>query len=151
MNDILIVDDERDIRELVSDILEDEGYASLTALPRDTALAFICHTGARSAQVAEEFMPIIHLVFPNLKTWLLGIHHGVSPQHLQAYLNEFTFRFNRRTSGSRGMLFYRLLPTVLGGRKLNYQGRNSLQIFPSAAHFSRRGAGQQAALFFFPG
>ncbi len=47
-------------------------------------------------QVAEEFMPIIHLVFSNLKTWLLGIHHGVSPQHLQAYLNEFTFRFNRR-------------------------------------------------------
>lgn len=46
--------------------------------------------------VAEEFMPIIHLVFSNLKTWLRGIHHGVSPQHLQAYLNEFTFRFNRR-------------------------------------------------------
>ena len=39
---------------------------------------------------------IIHLVFSNLKTWLRGIHHGVSPQHLQAYLNEFTFRFNRR-------------------------------------------------------
>ena len=47
-------------------------------------------------QVAEEFMPIVHLVFSNLKTWLRGIHHGVSPQHLQAYLNEFTFRFNRR-------------------------------------------------------
>ena len=47
-------------------------------------------------QVAQEFMPIIHLVFSNLKTWLRGIHHGVSPQHLQAYLNEFTFRFNRR-------------------------------------------------------
>ena len=39
---------------------------------------------------------IIHLVFANLKTWLIGIHHGVSHQHLQAYLNEFTFRFNRR-------------------------------------------------------
>lgn len=47
-------------------------------------------------QVSEEFLPIIHLVFSNLKTWLRGIHHGVSPQHLQAYLNEFTFRFNRR-------------------------------------------------------
>jgi hypothetical protein len=41
-------------------------------------------------------MPLIHLVFSNLKAWLLGIHHGVSPRHLQAYLNEFTFRFNRR-------------------------------------------------------
>ena len=47
-------------------------------------------------QLAEEFMPIVHLVFSNLKSWLRGIHHGVSPQHLQTYLNEFTFRFNRR-------------------------------------------------------
>ncbi len=38
----------------------------------------------------------IHRVFSLLKTWLLGTHHGVSPQHLQAYLNEYTFRFNRR-------------------------------------------------------
>jgi transposase-like protein len=44
----------------------------------------------------ELYLPIIHLVFSNLKTWLRGIHHGVSPKHLQAYLNEFTFRFNRR-------------------------------------------------------
>ena len=41
-------------------------------------------------------LPIVHLVFSNLKTWLRGTHHGVSPQHLQSYLNEFTFRFNRR-------------------------------------------------------
>ena len=47
-------------------------------------------------EVSEEFLPIVHLVFANLKTWLNGIHHGVSPQHLQAYLNEFTFRFNQR-------------------------------------------------------
>jgi hypothetical protein len=47
-------------------------------------------------EVTEEFLPIIHLVFANLKTWLVGIHHAVSAQHLQAYLNEFTFRFNRR-------------------------------------------------------
>jgi hypothetical protein len=37
-----------------------------------------------------------HIVISNLKSWLLGIHHGVSPKHLQAYLNEFVFRFNRR-------------------------------------------------------
>ena len=46
--------------------------------------------------MAEEYLPIVHLVFSNLKTWLNGTHHGVSHQHLQAYLNEFTFRFNRR-------------------------------------------------------
>lgn len=48
------------------------------------------------AKVAEEYLPIVHLIFSNLKSWLLGVHHGVSPQHLQTYLNEFTFRFNRR-------------------------------------------------------
>lgn len=45
---------------------------------------------------ADVWLPMIHIVFSNLKAWLTGIHHGVSPQHLQAYLNEFTFRFNRR-------------------------------------------------------
>jgi transposase-like protein len=46
--------------------------------------------------LVELWLPMIHLVFSNLKTWLRGTHHGVSPQHLQAYLNEFVFRFNRR-------------------------------------------------------
>jgi transposase-like protein len=41
-------------------------------------------------------LPMVHLVFSNLKTWLRGTHHGVSPKHLSSYLNEFTFRFNRR-------------------------------------------------------
>jgi transposase-like protein len=47
-------------------------------------------------KVAEDYLPIVHLVFSNLKTWLQGRHHGVSAKHLQPYLNEFTFRFNRR-------------------------------------------------------
>jgi transposase-like protein len=51
---------------------------------------------AGNPEVAEEYLPIVHLVFSNLKSWLNGCHHGVSEQHLQAYLNEFTFRFNRR-------------------------------------------------------
>lgn len=41
-------------------------------------------------------LPRIHRVFSNLKSWLIGTHHGVSKQHLPAYLNEFVFRFNRR-------------------------------------------------------
>ncbi len=46
---------------------------------------------------AEAHLPMIHLVFSNLKTWILGTHHGaIGPQHLQAYLNEYAFRFNRR-------------------------------------------------------
>jgi len=47
--------------------------------------------------VATELaLPMLHIVFSNLKRWLLGTHHGVSTQHLQAYLNEYVFRFNRR-------------------------------------------------------
>lgn len=45
---------------------------------------------------AEAHLPMIHIAFSNLKTWLLGTHHGVSHRHLPAYLNEFVFRFNRR-------------------------------------------------------
>ena len=44
----------------------------------------------------DKALPMIHPVFANLKAWILGTHHGVSQQHLQAYLNEFVFRFNRR-------------------------------------------------------
>jgi hypothetical protein len=59
---------------------------------------------------AHVAMPAVHRVSSLLKRWMLGTHPGrVSPQHLDAYLNEFTFRFNRRTSRRRGLLFYRLI------------------------------------------
>lgn len=44
----------------------------------------------------DAHLPMIHIAFSNLKTWLMGTHHSVSKQHLPAYLNEFVFRFNRR-------------------------------------------------------
>jgi len=54
-------------------------------------------------------LPRVHLVISLLKRWLMGTHQGaVSSAYLQDYLDEFTFRFNRRTSSSRGKLFYRL-------------------------------------------
>jgi hypothetical protein len=69
-----------------------QGYASLTERGYD----HLPVAERDEARVAEEYMPLIHLVFSNLKTWINGVHHGVDPQHLQAYCNEFTFRFNRR-------------------------------------------------------
>ena len=55
-----------------------------------------------------------HLVASLLKRWLLGTYQGaVRPSHLDYYLDEFTFRFNRRTSRQRGMLFYRLVQQAL--------------------------------------
>ena len=58
---------------------------------------------------AEPLLPRVHRVVSLLKRWLLGTHQGaVRVEHLDDYLEEFTFRFNRRTSASRGKLFYRL-------------------------------------------
>ena len=55
-------------------------------------------------------LPHVHQVISLLKRWLLGTHHGaVSRAHLDYYLDEFTFRFNRRTARHRGKLFYRLV------------------------------------------
>jgi len=59
---------------------------------------------------AHVSMAGVHRVASLVKRWILGTHHGsVQPEQLDAYLDEFVFRFNRRTSGSRGLLFYRLL------------------------------------------
>jgi len=58
--------------------------------------------------------PTAHRVASLLKRWWLGTHQGaISPKHLEYYLDEFTFRFNRRTSRSRGKLFYRLIEQAL--------------------------------------
>ena len=63
-----------------------------------------------SGDPAHVSMPGVHRVASLLKRWLLGTHQGsVDPAHLQSYLEEFTFRFNRRTSASRGLVFRRLL------------------------------------------
>ena len=61
-------------------------------------------------QTALDLLPRVHWVGSALKRWLVGTHQGaVSPEHLDYYVDEFTFRFNRRTSRSRGKLFYRRL------------------------------------------
>jgi transposase-like protein len=58
---------------------------------------------------ASELLPRVHRVISLLKRWLMGTHQGaVSLKHLNCYLDEFTFRFNRRSSKSRGKLFFRL-------------------------------------------
>ena len=59
---------------------------------------------------AHVVMPGVQRVVSLLQRWLLGTHQGgIKPGHMQAYLDEFTFRFIRRRSRARGMLFYRLL------------------------------------------
>jgi transposase-like protein/predicted RNA-binding Zn-ribbon protein involved in translation (DUF1610 family) len=79
------------------DFLERRGYAHrVTSLRGQTASP-------------SELLPRVHRVVSLLKRWLLGTHQGaISAEHLDYYLDEFTFRFNRRRSRSPGKLFYRL-------------------------------------------
>ena len=66
-----------------------------------------------------ELLPAAHRVASLAKRWLLGTHQGsVDEAHLPGYLNEFAFRFNRRRSASRGLVFYRLLELACSGRIL---------------------------------
>jgi len=79
----------------------------------------VISAGEDPAHVA---MPAVHRVASLLKRWLLGTHQGaVGAEHLDAYLNEFTFRFNRRASRRRGLLFYRLLEQAVATGPLHYR------------------------------
>jgi transposase-like protein len=85
----------------------------------------------KDASIGENLLPLANRIIALLKRWLLGIHQGaVQISHLDYYLDEYTFRFNRRTSRSRGKLFYRLVQqavsiepvtgnSIIGGVKHN--------------------------------
>ena len=69
-----------------------------------------------------ELLPGVHRVASLAKRWLLGTRQGsVDEAHLQSYLDEFTFRFNRRRSSSRGMVFYRVLQLAVGHTPVRYR------------------------------
>ena len=74
-----------------------------------------------SAKPAHASMPGVHRVAALLKRWLLGTHQGaISAKQLDYYLDEFVFRFNRRTSRSRGLLFYRMLEQAMVTEPVTY-------------------------------
>jgi transposase-like protein len=66
-------------------------------------------------------LPGVHRIASLAKRWLLGTHQGADAAHLPSYLNEFVFRFNRRSSRSRGMLFYRVLELAVAHDPVRYQ------------------------------
>lgn len=97
-----------DMVELGSTVHTDgwTGYRNLRALGYDHVVT----NQSMSDDPAHVLMPGVHRVASLLKRWLLGTYQGgISNDHLPYYLDEYTFRFNRRASGSRGLLFYRLL------------------------------------------
>ncbi len=77
---------------------------------------------AASGLQAHEVLPAVHRVFSLVKRWLMGTMQGwVSPEHVQAYFDEWVFRFNRRNARSRGLLFHTLLRQAVAGEPVTYK------------------------------
>ena len=90
--------------------LEDQGYRHEVTLMSE------------ANETASQLMPRVHRVASLLQRWLLGTHQGgVSIRHLDYYLDEFTFRFNRRRARHRGLLFYRLLENAVTIEPVRYK------------------------------
>ena len=88
-----------------------------------------------------ELLPAVHRVASLAKRWLLSTRQGsVEEAHLRSYLDEFVFRFNRRRSRSRGLVFYRLLELAVGHDPVRYRDLVASQLrlrAPSAPPPSR--------------
>ncbi len=88
-------------------VVRTDGWSGYVPLPSDEYKHLVVRP---SGEVGENMLPLAHRVASLLKRWLAGTHQGaVRASHIDYYLDEFTFRFNRRTSLSRGKLFYRLV------------------------------------------
>jgi len=91
-------------------ILVTDGETSYPAITRQLQIRHEPINLVASKRSAHEALPAVHHVSSLLKRWIAGtLHDRVSSEHLAYYLDEYTFRFNRRSSRSRGMLWYRLV------------------------------------------
>jgi transposase-like protein len=94
-----------------------QGYAGLEKKGYQREITVL----RRRRKDASRLMPRVHQVASLLKRWLLGTHQGaVAHEHLPYYLDEFTFRFNRRRSKSRGKLFFRLMQQAVSTPPATY-------------------------------
>lgn len=88
----------------------------------------------------NELLPAVHRVASLVQRWLLGTHQGsVGTEHLPGYLNEFVFRFNRRRSGSRGLVFHRILELAVRHDPVRYR---DLIMNPQPTAMPPRGRGK---------
>jgi transposase-like protein len=113
------------VREFVQDVVEGGSVLRTDGLNVYQGLAGYVHEPVvvkKQAEDASTVLPRVHRVASLLKRWLLGTHQGaVRAEHLEYYLDEFTFRFNRRTSAWRGKLFYRLVQQAVQVEPVPYQ------------------------------
>ncbi|MDE3077740.1 MAG: IS1595 family transposase [Chloroflexota bacterium] len=99
-----------------------QGYNGLDKLGYDHEVRSQRAARTRAGEEPNELLPAVHRVASLTKRWLLGTHQGrMDDAHLASYLNEFVFRFNRRRSRSRGMLFYRVLELAVGHDPVRYR------------------------------
>lgn len=98
-----------------------DGWAPYQGLEELGYAHRITRLKGQGKEAAVDLLPRVHRVASLLKRWLLGTHQGaVGPKHLDYYLDEFTFRFNRRRSASRGKLFFRLLEQAVQVGPVSY-------------------------------
>ena len=101
------------------------GYGGLETL------GYVHKTVRKDYNVGDNLLPLVNRVVSLLKRWLLGTHQGaVHTSHLDYYLDEFTFRFNRRTSKSRGKLFYRLVQQAVNSAPVKGQEIKGVKLIP---------------------
>lgn len=109
-------------------IIHTDGWQGYNGIGK---LGYLHEVVREDTDVGGNLLPKAHLVASLLKRWLLGTYQGaVRSVHLEYYLDEYTFRFNRRTSRSRGKLFYRLLQQAAEVRPVTIHeihGRKSWQ------------------------
>jgi len=96
-----------------------DGWKGYTGLNR---IGYIHDVVREEADVGDSLLPRCHRVASLLKRWMMGTHQGaISHEHLNYYLDEYTFRFNRRTSRHRGKLFYRLIQQAVAVEATPYK------------------------------
>ena len=100
-------------------VIQTDGWSGYGRL---SGSGYLHEVARKEPDVGDNLLPSCHRVASLLKRWLLGTHQGaVSHEHLDYYLDEFTFRFNRRTSRHRGKLFYRLLQNAVQVEPVTYE------------------------------
>ncbi len=88
-------------------IVQTDGWGGYGGL---SELGYTHQIVRKEAVVGKNLLPEVNRVASLVKRWLLGTYQGgIHRSHLDYYLDEYAFRFNRRTSHSRGKLFYRLV------------------------------------------
>ena len=98
-----------------------DGWHSYAALSQYKEYEHIKKVISGSGKQAHELLPHVHMVDSLVKRWINGTYQGkISPKHLEYYLDEFAFRFNRKLSTHRGKLFFRLMQQAVTTSPMTY-------------------------------